>query len=277
MQLMNEPWFGDIVKHPTLLTKGGEAERINLTPFFKRLHDVIRKEDPSTPVLYAPAEPNNRFMRHVGYEAGFLPGEPMAFHVYCITGTDGPGPTTPATKELCHINDGFQLKNRVSDLKRLKTAGFVTEFGGVSGVTGLAEVRFVLEHMDAATPPLSWVYWAGVPDAAYQKELARPYPRAVAGDIEYMSFDQDTAVFELRFSPRDAPVGGPAAVRGEDTAGDTTGDTELFLSPLVYPNTAWNVTTLPADCCTVTPVANGVTLRVVKAAPNGVTVKVGPK
>ena len=113
--------------------------------------------------------------------------------------------------------------------------------------------------------------------AAYQKELARPYPRAVAGDIEYMSFDQDTAVFELRFSPRDAPVGGPAAVRGEDTAGDTTGDTELFLSPLVYPNTAWNVTTLPADCCTVTPVANGVTLRVVKAAPNGVTVKVGPK
>ena len=82
--------------------------------------------------VHSPAELNNRLMRRVGYEEGFLPGEPMAFHVYCLTGTDGDGPTTPLAKELCHFNDGFQLTQRTDDLRRLRTAGIVTEFGAVS-------------------------------------------------------------------------------------------------------------------------------------------------
>ena len=43
---------------------------------------------------------------------------------------------------LCHLNDGLQLSTRRDDLRRLGTAGFVTEFGGVADVaTGRAEVR----------------------------------------------------------------------------------------------------------------------------------------
>ena len=103
--------------------------------------------------------------RSVGYKAGFLPGSPMAFHVYCITGTDGPGPVTPIAKDICHFNDNFQIKVRREDLKRLNTPGFVTEFGAVEDVaTGLAEVRFVADHLDGGGTgmPLSWVYWVCV-------------------------------------------------------------------------------------------------------------------
>jgi hypothetical protein len=50
----------------------------------------------------------------VGYADGFLRGEPMAFHAYCITGTDGDGPTTAVTKALCHANDGLQVGDSVA-------------------------------------------------------------------------------------------------------------------------------------------------------------------
>ena len=65
----------------------------------------------------------------------------------------------------------FSLDQRQDDLRRLRTAGFVTEFGGVSDVkTGLAEVRRVTEGLDAMRPPVSWAFWAGVPsEADYQK------------------------------------------------------------------------------------------------------------
>ena len=78
----------------------------------ERMHAAVRRNDPTTMTLFAPAEVNNRLMRHVGYESGFLPGEPMAFHIYCVTGTDGPGPTSPWTKGLCHFNDHFEVGHR---------------------------------------------------------------------------------------------------------------------------------------------------------------------
>ena len=33
----------------------------------------------------------------------------MAWHVYCLTGTDGSGPTSLFTKVLCHLNDEAQV------------------------------------------------------------------------------------------------------------------------------------------------------------------------
>ena len=130
-EMMNEPWVGDHVLHPSLLLKSGVAEKKNVGPFMERIHSAIRRIDKTTMVMYAPAEVNNRLMRHVGYETGFLPGEPMAFHVYCLTGTDGDGPTTNIAKEICHYNDAFQLDIRREDLQRLNAPGFVTEFGAV--------------------------------------------------------------------------------------------------------------------------------------------------
>ena len=159
-EMLNEPWIGDYISHPELLLESGKAEKETVGPFMERIHAIIRDNDKDTPIMYAPAEVNNRAMRSVGYEDGFLAGEPMAFHTYCITGTDGAGPTTPATIELCHFNDDFQLNTREKDLKRLHTAGFITEFGAVSDKpTGIDEVRFVCDHMDKMNPPISWTFW----------------------------------------------------------------------------------------------------------------------
>jgi endoglycosylceramidase len=205
-ELLNEPWIGDHVANPSLLLKAGAAEA-EVGKYMTKMHDVVRAVDPDTLVLYAPAEVNNRAMRRVGYEAGFLPEAAMAYHVYCVVGTDGDGPTTPLLKELCHFNDGFSLKQRDADLQRLKTAGFVTEFGAVApSDTGLAEVSFILDHFDAMQPPTSWAFWdyneiVGHANKtqveAYLRLLARPYPRAIAGQLQKMSLNGDK--FSLTF------------------------------------------------------------------------------
>ena len=50
-----------------------------------------------------------------------------------------------------------QLSTREKDLRRLHTAGFVTEFGGVSDSdTGRAEVRYVAEKLDQVRRLFCW-------------------------------------------------------------------------------------------------------------------------
>jgi len=243
-----------------LLLKSGLAESQNVGPFMERIHQAIRTVDPNTMTLYAPAEVNNRFQRHVGYQKGFLPGSPMAFHVYCITGTDGPGPTTPITKDICHFNDNYQMKTRREDLLRLNAPGFVTEFGAVEDVaTGLAEVRFVTEHLDGAGTgmPLSWIYWgANVPDAVdYRTELARSYPMAVAGDIVDFSFNVTTGHTMLSFLPN-----------------SRTASTELYLSDVYQYTNGFDVVVTPNSCCVVTTRKNGASIVVRNVPSSGLTV-----
>ena len=96
----------------------------------------------------------------LGYNRFLHGGEPMAFHVYYLVGTDGDGPDNPFEIEICKLDDNFTLSQRNKDLLRLQTAGFVTEFGAVNGVsTGLHEVRRVADAMDAMSPPISWCFW----------------------------------------------------------------------------------------------------------------------
>ena len=82
-ETLNEPWVGDYVRHPGLLLEAGAAERGPVGRLMQRAHNIIRQHDAETPILFSPAEINNRLMRSVGYEKGFLPGEPVicdAFH-----------------------------------------------------------------------------------------------------------------------------------------------------------------------------------------------------
>lgn len=170
-----------------------------------------------------------------------------------MTGTDAAGPTTRLTKALCHLNDRGQITTRAKDLRRLRTAGFVTEFGAVDlgTATGRAEVNFVTRGLDAASPPLSWVYWAFVPETSLQRRaLARAYPRAVDGDIQRFSFDEANGRFELEYTPR---------LRGAQR----NLPTEIVLSrSLVYPS-GFHATTEPNGCCAVLEVPYGVNVEVV--------------
>lgn len=63
-EVLNEPWFGDWIKDPSIILESGKAEQKTVGPFMERMHGVIRANDETTPVMYAPAELNNRFMRY---------------------------------------------------------------------------------------------------------------------------------------------------------------------------------------------------------------------
>ena len=273
-EMMNEPWVGDHVSRPALLLQQGLAEQRTVGPWMRKMHETIRRFDPSTPVLFSPAEVNNRLMRPVGYENGFL-GDPrgtaMAFHTYCVIGTDAAGPVGMFQKALCHTNDGLQLSRRVEDLARLRTAGFVTEFGGVSDSdTGRAEVRHVASILDGAAPgngskgrrhPLSWTFWSGVPaSSAYRREIARSFPKATAGHIQALSFDAGTGLFELRFSP--SPGGG---------------QTEIVLATDLHYAAGFETATDPTGCCSVERTADGIAVNVsaaVAALTSSITIRV---
>ena len=62
-ELLNEPWIGDYIKHPDLLLKAGSAEKLNVGVYMKRAHAKVRENDKETPVLFSPAELNNRAFR----------------------------------------------------------------------------------------------------------------------------------------------------------------------------------------------------------------------
>jgi hypothetical protein len=64
-----------------------------------------------------------------------------------------------------------------------------------------------------ASPPLSWIFWAGLPAGVeYQKELGRAYPRAVAGELLGFSFDAASALLTMQFVP-DCAAAFPTEVR----------------------------------------------------------------
>lgn len=269
-EILNEPWVGDYIRHPDLLFEAGAAERGPVGRLMQRAHDVIRQHDPETPILFSPAEVNNRLLRPVGYEEGFLPGEPMAFHVYCDIGTDGAGPTSWLEKEVCKLDDNFTLVQRERDLKRLGTAGLVTEFGAVlNSSTGWEEISRVLNALDAVSPPLSWLYWGngvnGDPDASHYnipiKGMARSYAKVVPGTLKTQSFDMDTGEYQLEFEP--APNGG---------------DMTLFLSREVYYPSGFVFSIVPAHAGVVKEQRdNDVIVRFKRDIQGQATVKVTAK
>ena len=137
---------------------------------------------------------------------------------------------------------------RDSDLKRLQTAGFVTEFGAVdSSPSGLAEVRYVSEQLDRIR--VSWCYWS---DGSFENqspsmnaEIARSYPRIVAGDLLGFKFDSKTGEFWMKYKPNFVPGGGEAV------------SSYVFLSDVYhYPNGYdWEI--YPSSCCSVLEQQNG--------------------
>jgi endoglycosylceramidase len=52
-EILNEPFLGDILRHPQLLI-GGAADRDNLAPLYKLVHTAIRKVDDRHIILYQP-------------------------------------------------------------------------------------------------------------------------------------------------------------------------------------------------------------------------------
>ncbi|GMH54125.1 hypothetical protein TrST_g5761 [Triparma strigata] len=217
-EIINEPWAGDIYSDPRRIFN---AESKLLEPFYKRVHEAIRKIDDEKIVFY---EPLTYDVWPVGFDTIPVGGEEyadrsaMSYHIYCpLAG----GNTTPLELKLaCQAIDWDFFHQRVHDIKRIGGGGMMTEWGSLSNTNlDLAELNHILRLADDYL--VSQVYWqykdyhditctgdAGIslyPGGEIQddkvKILARTYAEIVAGKTKTMKFHEKISRFDLTYEP----------------------------------------------------------------------------
>lgn len=220
VELINEPWAGDIIKNPLLMVPG-VADKKNLQPAYEKLNAAIRAVDPSVLIFFEGVT-----WGHPGFDR--VPGGPMdsdrsvlAYHHY----------EYPAGPRKGNTSD-TDIVARIADGKRLSSGLFLTEFAEAGGPGG--------DIWDAVTGACdkhgqSWASWEyktfcrddpapfaqcgsfgccktgfgghmfGNGSTLQPKEaaakLARTYAWAVAGELVTAGFDPTTHVYSLTYAP----------------------------------------------------------------------------
>lgn len=230
-EIFNEPWLGDTFADAGLLVPG-KADVVNVEPLNQAVHEAIRTVDNDTVILYEPAVmANNSFA--TGLRAG--PGgiefdnlQAFAYHMYCpkVFGNTGACGAGDPDLDMSYV---FDL--RVEDTKRLRSAGFMSEFGAISeNSAGLEYLSNMLDRADAEA--VAWTYYQMVASPSIDqpnwevKYLVRAYPQAVAGQLVDFHFDVGTKKFVIHYVP------------------DPQGTTEVFASRhfLYRSGMDWDVT-----------------------------------
>lgn len=209
-ELINEPFAGDIFKHPGLL-KPSEAGRRNLQPVYNKLAEAIRRVDGETMLMFEP------MTGLPGFGTGFddVPGgqdfrnrSALSWHYYCYMSSSLP----EVLKQACEKEYGPQVFQSVGKTSEaLGIPIILTEFGAMTPTTaagdkGTEEIQWILDQADATLQ--SWTYWdlsqcclaehGGLSESAMDVFI-RPYASAIAGEPQTMSFDSTTGVFELSY------------------------------------------------------------------------------
>jgi len=217
-ELINEPWAGDIYRFPQYFSRLGEADKVNLIPFYTLLHQTVRKNDNNHLVFYEKATVD--IFGASGFTAG--PGgkpyndrQVYSYHVYC-----GPNDPQGDPRNIieCAGEDFVEYEIAANDARRLGGGGFMTEFGAVGNTTtSIQDIDWITDAADAFFQ--SWAYWqfkyfadlttSGTGEGFYNKEgvleenklkaLSRSYPQAVAGLPTYFSFEPRNAEFKLEY------------------------------------------------------------------------------
>jgi endoglycosylceramidase len=222
-ELLNEPsgfcLGGDLescARHNPLMDNWMEGRM--LTPLYRAAAAAIRSKDPERPILYQPS-PVPKMTSAPPFPEPPLGNDPqqgLAYHIYCAPG-DGDGYISGL---VCRKAQDLQTSMYFDYLKERKgTAGFMTELGAIGGSP--AELEHLTRLLDLADGAFqSWAYWqlkkyqdfttANSAESLYDPEgnleveklrtLSRTYAQAIAGRPELMSFDAQTAAFELRFN-----------------------------------------------------------------------------
>lgn len=218
--LLNEPWPGSM--WPAFQTDLAEANR--LQPFYEKAIAAIRVQDTWHTIWYEPSVTNdfgaanglgaNHPIRDV---KGFAQPDNlgMSFHVYCIAGeTVFPGADNNSPP--CESLEERAWDEHSAARDRNDDTWFLSEFGATDDLDEIAI------QADRADDHLAgWAYWSwkyyddptgavneglvrsdtGRPvlKAGKARVLSRTYAQIVAGRPTHMSFDPQTAAFELRF------------------------------------------------------------------------------
>lgn len=244
-----EPWVGDHMADPTLLTPG-VADHVNMEPLWNKGNTAIRTVDPTTIVFFEGST----------YDilSGFnnVPGgdgskTAQSYHYY-------------NPPQLGKIQD--TLTNRVKDATRLKTTGMLTEFQfWDSGADSRAAILNTARYADTFLQ--SWQGWAyeNLWDGTTQQpipELARIYARtyaeATAGATKTLYFQDETAKYWVSWVA-DTSITAPGLIR---------------IAPQIYYPDGIRVFFVPAGTGTYTmDGTNTVQLHYTAAAQSGQTIQ----
>lgn len=226
-ELLNEPWLGDVplsfdeinpMENPNWdLWFPKVSDKKNMVGMYKTLHQYIRKADNDTIIFFEPATGGNFLDAFpVGFDDG--PGGPdyndrqaLSYHVYC------PFIDTKAASDFiqyiirnlsldaCDVLNDAMYDVRGSDTKKLKLAGFLTEFGNAGdGTPAEGTINFAAGKMDQFLH--GWTYWYLTPDPKVRNStviqaLARPFPHRIAGVPTLVEYIPKTKTFTLEYIP----------------------------------------------------------------------------
>lgn len=262
IEVLNEPWPG--TPFLTCFPNGCPDFDRKYQAAMQKVTDHIRAVSPTMPVFW---EPNVTWNETMPSYLGAPPHTPpitdpniaLSVHDYCIpsqlsiyVGALG------GLKALCPVQQDKTWRNVDTLRDRTNRPVLVTEFGDIdpetlAATTSRADADFT-----------GWQYWhyssvfgaAPKPDpftGEVGRQLVRTYPRATAGIPGKLQFNPDGGDFRYSY-----------------TARDSSAPTEIYVSPLHYPD-GWVVT---ADGGEVTS-APGARLVTVRADPGAaVTVSI---
>lgn len=216
-ELINEPWAGNVYRHPTNLLPG-RAEALYLQPMYEYLNTAIRAVDDEK-IIFFEGLTIDYFPS--GFTAG--PGgesynskQALAYHIYCPLADPTVG------KELaCNaLGDEFFLM-RKNDVERIGGGMIMTEFGASKDVLGdIYQLEKYCHQADKHGQ--SWMYWqfkyygdittcTPVGESLYDengevvehklKVLSRTYPQYIAGSTPEYFFNPVDGVFKLSYTP----------------------------------------------------------------------------
>eukprot|EP00756_Hemistasia_phaeocysticola_P023153 Hpha_TRINITY_DN15873_c1_g6::TRINITY_DN15873_c1_g6_i1::g.189793::m.189793/K05991/E3.2.1.123; endoglycosylceramidase len=214
LELINEPFAGDVYADPTLFLPG-EAGKKNLQPLYEAVQEKIRLHDKDHVIFYEPVTWGMIFKGGVA-GSGFtqVPGgaayknrSAFSFHYYCNS--------FGGNRVLCDNVLGPQVIHAVQEeIKVLGGASMMTEWGGCDG-DNLDECVVVTDIADANL--VSWTEYDGFgqtgnfPRDVYIARLSRTYAQAIAGEPSKMFYDNSTQRFELCFD-LDASIQAPTEI-----------------------------------------------------------------
>jgi endoglycosylceramidase len=263
-ELMNEPFPGSLASGCWLARNCENFEPNTLGPFYQMVIDEIREADPATPIF---VEPNLQFTIGVKTHLPRLNDSNLvfSFHPY----------------ENQYASTEAQNSEALRQATSIEGALMATEWGAS---TNPANIRATADVMDRTM--MSWLYWTWANKTPYRmstsgelpsrpedqgivqelsrprtppnlrddrlKELARAYPRRVAGTPTEFNFDAASRVFTLMYDTRSVS-GAPLAANAQ---------TEIVLPVRHYP-TGYSVTASGASV--VSSAGDGI-LRLVNVA-----------
>eukprot|EP01031_Cornospumella_fuschlensis_P044993 gene44993-55036_t len=260
-ELLNEPWAGDTVRNPKLLLPG-VADREKLSPIYDKLAKSIREVDDTSMVFFAAVTWDD--IVPAGFQHAPDNNSVFAFHYY--------EPPQAVMETYFH--------RRRDDARRLNTGMFLTEFERMQDNSDPADPflrtaqvadqflaswtmweykTFCLED-DASSSSDSQQAAFGSCKTGYGghelwtvsdgqepqlnpvagKKLARTYAQRIAGIVQTMRFDADTADFELVYQANGA------AALGSFAAAEAA-LTEIFLHEAWNYPTGFDVQVFPKD------------------------------